>query len=104
MRTHPGLIVCAAAWTLMLGGHSIATAGIIIPTADGFVQDGVNPFVKDGIPDSVHTNVVQVLNVPGFEDRGVIEFNISNLSSPITLAELQLSVFNSNGPFPFTID
>ena len=104
MRVRPCLIGFTAALTLLLGGPSLATADTV-PTADGFLQDGVYPFyVKDGIPDAVITNVVQVLNVPRFEDRGVIEFNVSNLSPSLTLAELRLSAFNANGPFPLAID
>jgi hypothetical protein len=49
-------------------------------------------------------SVVQTLHVPSFEDRGIIEFNLSGLSQPILNVELVLPVFSSIGPFPFTID
>jgi len=62
--------------------------------ADGIVELGVE--VVDG-------SVVQVVNVPQFEDRGIIEFNISNLSGPVSKAKLRLSVYASTGPFPFAI-
>jgi hypothetical protein len=66
---------------------------------DGSVRDGHT--IEDGVLDN---SVVQVLNVPTFEDRGIIEFDISSLSGPISAAKLKLSVFASNGPYPFTID
>jgi hypothetical protein len=62
--------------------------------ADGIVRDG--SIVIDG-------SIVQVLHVPQFEDRGIIEFNISNLPGPVSQAKLKLSVFASRGPFPFAI-
>lgn len=75
------------------------------PVVDGSVRDGVPFSAKDGIPDSiVEHSVVQVLNGPNFEDRGIIEFSLSGLSQPIQNAELVLPVFGSNGPFPFTVE
>ena len=81
-----------------------ATASTREPVVDGIIRDG-GPFgAKDGIPDVVlDGSVVQTLHVPSFEDRGIIEFNLSGLSQPILNVELVLPVFSSN-PFPFTID
>jgi len=81
-----------------------ATASTREPVVDGIIRDG-GPFgAKDGIPDVVlDGSVVQTLHVPSFEDRGIIEFNLSGLSQPILNVELVLPVFASN-PFPFTID
>jgi hypothetical protein len=70
----------------------------LTPVADGSVRDGRT--IEDGVLDN---SVVQVLNVPVFEDRGIIEFDISSLSGPIWEAKLKLSVYASNGPYPFTI-
>jgi hypothetical protein len=80
----------------------------ITPTIDGTIRDGLDS-PKDGIPDAVlERSIVQVLNVERpsqpFEDRGIIEFDISNLSLPLPKIELILTVFSSNGPFPFTIN
>lgn len=81
-----------------------ASVGSIAPTVDGSVLDGLfGP--KDGIPDRVGDgSVVQILDVPRFEDRGIIEFDISTVSGSITRVELVLSVFGTMGPFPFTVD
>jgi hypothetical protein len=81
----------------------------ITPTVDGSVKDGLDS-PKDGNPDHVSEgSIVQALNVDRsnlpFEDRGIIEFDISSLSlgmlGPVTL---DLPVVRSMGPFPFTID
>ena|SRR5215213_339751 len=82
-----------------------ATASTREPVVDGIIRDG-GPFgAKDGIPDVIlDGSVVQTLHVPSFEDRGIIEFNLSGLPQPILKVELVLPVFSSNGPFPFTID
>ena len=81
----------------------------ITPTVDGSVNDGLDS-PKDGNPDHVSEgSIVQALDVVGaifpFEARGIIEFDISFLSSgmfgPVML---NLPVFRSMGPFPFTVD
>jgi hypothetical protein len=71
-----------------------ATVISLVPAVDGIVRDG---------RDELEGSVVQVLHVPQFEDRGIIEFDISNLSGPVSNAKLKLSVFASMGPFPFAI-
>ncbi len=80
----------------------------IDPVVDGSIRDGLD-FPKDGTPDTVLENsVVQVLNVERavqpFEDRGIIEFDISNLRPLSTQMDLVLNVFSSKGPFPFRVD
>jgi hypothetical protein len=50
----------------------------------------------------INGGVVQMLDDPTFEVRGVIEFDISSLVSADV--QLELSVFASNGPLPFTVD
>ena len=62
----------------------------------------VDGIVRDG-NDVLEGSAVQVLHVPQFEDRGIIEFNISNLSGPVSKAKLRLRVYASTGPFPFAI-
>jgi len=83
-----------------------ATAVVFTPTADGIVRDGLDS-PKDGVPDNVlEGSVVQVLDVDRairpFEDRGIIEFEISSIRS--TPVNLVLTTFSSVGPFPFTVD
>ena len=76
-------------------------AQTIQPTVDGSVRDAN----KDGNPDlTLDNSVVQLLDIPSFEDRGIIEFSLAGLSQPILNAQLVLPVFGSMGPFPFTVD
>jgi hypothetical protein len=100
--THVLISLALLALPAMASG--IATAAVITPTVDGTVRDGLDS-PKDGTPDAVLENsIVQALDVPQFEDRGIIEFDISSLSPSIQRVELTLTIFGSNGPFPFTID
>ncbi len=75
---------------------------------DGNVSDGLNgPY--DGIPDRVSCpSVVQVLNTNRsympFEDRGIIEFDISELTPALPNMFLYLEVHGSHGPYPFQLD
>lgn len=91
-----------------IGVASAEDVQSVLPVADGVVRDGLySP--KDGIGDDVMERVVvQVLDVErdslSFEDRGIIEFYVSEVSGSITNATLELSVFSSNGPYPFNID
>jgi len=80
-----------------------STAVLIIPTVDGVVRDGFLSDPKDGVPDFIiSSSIVQALDVPTFEDRGIIEFNVSSVSNePVNLV---LPVFASMGPFPFIVD
>ena len=81
-----------------------AGAHKITPTVDGIIRDGLEG-PKDGVADSViGGSVVQTLDGPTFEDRGIIEFDILSLPDPAPGALLNLSVFGSVGPFPFTVD
>ena len=73
----------------------VAVAGAVTVVADGFLRQGSG--VLDG-------SVIQVLHVPSLNDRGIIEFQISNVSDPVAQATLKLSVYGSHGPYPFTID
>src|SRR5690349_17573662 len=47
------------------------------PAVDAMVRDGVSPYIRDGVPDTVvdgGVGVIQVVNVPNFEDRAILEF------------------------------
>jgi hypothetical protein len=95
-------MACAAGIVLLCGNASVLTANVIEPTVDGSVRD-YDP--KDGIPDIILDNsIVQILNVPSSEDRGVIEFRLSGLSQPVINAELFLPVFASDGSSPSAIN
>jgi hypothetical protein len=90
-----------------LAQSSGAGVSPISPAVDGWVRDGLN-FPKDGVPDTVSPNsIVQVLDVDRpmnpFEDRGIIEFDISSVTV-VTAATLHLTEHGSTGPFPFTVD
>jgi hypothetical protein len=77
----------------------------LTPSVDGLIRDGAAGQPKDGIPDLVEAlGLVQVLNAPPFEDRGIIEFDVSPLVRPVGHAELRLNVFGSNGPYPLTVN
>lgn len=65
------------------------------PAVDGSVRDGSI---------ALDNSVVQTLHVPGFEDRGVIEFDVSSIADTVYRSVLRLAVFGSMGPYPFTID
>jgi hypothetical protein len=90
--TEPSISQDATAGFEAARGHKSVS---LIAGVDGIVRDGTT--VLDG-------SVVQALHVPQFEDRGVIEFDISGISGHLTRAKLNLSVYASNGPYPFTIN
>lgn len=94
-------MVFVAVAVLLFSNAPDTTAQTIQPTVDGTIQDAF----KNGIPDTVlEGSIVEALDVPSFEDRGIIEFSLAGVSQPIFKAELVLPVFASNGPFPFTVD
>ena len=92
----------------LVGTASAENDQALSPVVDGVVRDGLySP--KDGIADVIMANVVvQVLDVEReslpFEDKGILEFDVSTLSGPIISATLDLSVYSSNGPYPFNVD
>ena len=102
------IFVCVALATPGGGPLRSAWADTITPTVDGTVRDGLD-MPKDGVADRViDQSIVQILDiqrpVQPFEDRGVIEFDISTFTGSLQRARLQLRVFSSNGPFPLWID
>ena len=97
------------AGVVLLGGCALvstAKAATVVPTVEGSVRDADVYGMKDGTADSVlDGSVVQILNAPSLEDRGIIEFSLFGLSAPtISSAQLVLPVFESNGPFPYGIN
>jgi N-acetylneuraminic acid mutarotase len=70
-------------------------SGALLARLDGSVRDGTTP---------MDLTVVQVLHVPDMEDRGIIEFDISSISAPVESAKLNLRVYASTGPYPFTVN
>jgi hypothetical protein len=108
-----GLFACTADRTM-----TEPTVGSAMPAAPGASSTDVQttgtrftlllPAVADGsVRDGntvVDNSVVQTLHVPGFEDRGIIEFDMRSIPGPVFRAMLSLRVFASNGPYPFTID
>jgi hypothetical protein len=97
-------VLTGCLYTLLALEPDAATAITIAPTVDGVVRDGLDS-PKDGVPDDIlEGSIVQALDGPQFEDRGVIEFDISNISQSIHRVSLVLTIYAANGPFPFTID
>jgi hypothetical protein len=81
-----------------------ANAITIIPsTVHGFVRDSAS---QDGVGDALNPINVEVLNQPvGIQDRGVIEFSIATLTSPVGSATLNLTrTFTTNLPAPIIFD
>lgn len=92
----------------LIGVVSAENVQSVLPMVDGTVRDGLDS-PKDGVADDIiDGSIVQVLDVERpsmpFEDRGIIEFDVSTLSGTITSANLDLNVFGSNGPYPFKVD
>jgi hypothetical protein len=88
--------------------HTSAQGIILSPNVDAILRDGLGP-AKDGSPDLVIDGgvaLVQVVNVPNFEDRGIIEFGLPPVLSPATVrnARLILSVSASMGPYPLELN
>ena len=77
---------------------------VLDPVADGLVRDTVSG-IKDGVPDlAIDDSVIQALDLPNFEDRGIAEFNISALPGTINSARFEFTAHGANGPFPFEVD
>jgi hypothetical protein len=88
-------ILCVMATLAIVGNLAITSPSrastIIGATTFGFVQDDTN----DGNPDSVNQNNYVNVQFGGaglIQARGVIEFNISSLATPVALATLNLEV------------
>ena len=97
----PGLASGDYEFTTVFG--AVGSTIILAAVADGSIRDGLG-ILKDGVPDSViDGSIIQALDVPNFEDRGIVEFDISSLLGNINSATLDLAVFGSTGPFPFDV-
>jgi hypothetical protein len=102
-----GALLAGILMAVVIGAISVVKAVTITPTVDGSVEDGYLGGPRDGIPDSVLGGAsVQILNtnrpVGPYEDRGIIEFNISSLSTSAPLM-LHLPVQGAMGPYPLSI-
>lgn len=107
-RPFRGIILLSVFTFLMLAVNEPVIATITMPIVDGSIADGLQG-PKDGIPDEYSTvSIVSVLDVDRpvlpFESRGIIEFELPVRARPVTNAELVLNVFDSMGPYPFTVD
>lgn len=104
MTTGKSLTHCVLLAITALVSTSSAAATLIFAVADGSVRDGLAASKDDAPDDVIENSVAQILDVPTFEDRGIIEFSLAGLALPISRAKLSLPVFASMGPFPFDID
>ena len=85
-----------------------AHAIILAPSIDGGILDGyiysVGFVPKDGVPDQIDGDQsVQVDNSDLIEERGIMEFNVSGFSDPVTSAYLKLYAIAQSGPYPFNM-
>ncbi len=99
-------IVIVLAGLILMATVAQGAATILSPVVDGSVRDGIPPDVaKDGIADlALDLSTVEALNDPSMEERGIVEFDISQFSQGVQDASLTLPVFSSYGPYPFQID
>jgi len=103
-----GISIALIAFSLLvpIGAQNAFAATITIsstPLGNGFIVDTG----QDGTPNAVITNAIVVTFSPGsFEDQGIVEFDISSLSSAtIFSATLDLNVLSIiNAPPPFPLD
>jgi hypothetical protein len=102
------ILLLFAVATMALASPLSAHVGHRLPVVDGTVRDGLQS-PKDGVADAVlDGSVVQVLDVERasqpFEDRGIVEFDVSGFAGSKAKIDLVLTTFDSMGPFPFTVD
>ena len=69
---------------------------VISPAIDGFIRVFSALQIFDGVG-------VQVMSLPQFEDRGIIEFNLSAVTGRVTIAVLNLVRLASEGPYPLRV-
>ncbi len=81
--------VVVVGWGGVLVAPTGASAAIINSTVHGLVLD---IFPQDGTGDMIILDVVEIGNlVSGLQEHGVIKFDISSLTTPITSADLKLT-------------
>jgi len=88
------MVLCLAISGMAITSYS-AHAVVIASTVYGSLVDALP---QDGIADQLVPTFIQVFNDPAAarQSRGIIEFDISSLSSPISSATLNLSQANSD--------
>lgn len=93
------LVVFVAALVALAAAVVDARAVSIPATVNGTVAElGGAPF---GSPDPTF---VQIFSSPGFESRGILEFNISGLVAPVSSAEILLTRHSGGGaPVTFSV-
>lgn len=109
----------AGAFAACLLAVGAASAAPIAPTRDTIIRDGIAGYFpgdpaapKDGIPDfDADGTILQVLNVANnvvfgkpYEDRTILEFDVSGFSLAASAVVLRLNVYSANGPFPLKVD
>ena len=98
-----GLLACGTGETTTEPESSVADVQALatqvttslLPKVDGIVQNDLT---------AMDNSIVQALNVPSMEDRGIIEFDMRRITRPVIKATLILRVYASKGPYPFRID
>ncbi len=81
--------VAVVGWGGVLVAPTGASAAILNSTVHGLVLD---IFPQDSTGDLIILDVVEIGNlVSGLQEHGVIEFDISSLTTPITSADLKLT-------------
>ena len=97
--------VCVVGLMLLCGAATARGETIASPTIDGIVRDIGLFGKKDGAADTtIDDGEVRIINAPWTEDRGVIEFSLLGLFSPVLTASVSLPMSDCSGPYPFTID
>jgi len=100
------IIFFALPLTFIFNSHAVAI--IVNPVDDATLWDGLQ-FSKDGVADFMNRgSSVQILDVDRpvqpFENRGIFEFDITNLVHADSAITLNMPVNSSLGPYPFTLD
>ncbi|WP_153067160.1 hypothetical protein [Steroidobacter cummioxidans] len=104
MATRKFLTHCALVAITASVSTASAAPTLTFAVADGSVRDGLAAPKDDAPDDIIENSVAQILDIPTFEDRGIIEFNLAGLDLPVSHARLSLPAFASMGPFPFDIE
>ncbi|MBL8700705.1 MAG: PEP-CTERM sorting domain-containing protein [Alphaproteobacteria bacterium] len=110
-------ILCGLAAGLLAAGSAVAAP--IVPVKDTILRDGIAGYFpvdpvapKDGVPDfNADGTILQVLNAANnvvfgkpYEDRTILEFDVSGMSAAASSVVLRLNVHSANGPFPLKVD
>jgi hypothetical protein len=111
IATGPALLALGLAGVLGCGSEEPATAPEIpnaeLQSTGTLVTVKLSPRIDGSVRNgnlAMDNSVVQTLNGPAMEDRGIIEFDLRKFSGPVYRATLRLTVFGSKGPYPFRVD